>query len=172
MSKFKKIIFAIFFITIVYFSLQQLGFIGGLEQVKAIDDKYSVGEGKLIPATSEELEQYERELRNLNVSGDTKDVVAVKLELIEMQKSLLEYQANISQIDFEALNCSVSGPIAKARNAGEKAIQHAELALQKSKSLSKNISGFGYFIKSDFEEGIKAVKDALSGPINTLKTIC
>ncbi|MAG17976.1 MAG: hypothetical protein CL944_00710 [Candidatus Diapherotrites archaeon] len=172
MGKFKKLIFLIIFIGLVYFGAIQLGFIGGLDQVKAIDAKYGVGAGKLIPATMDELEQYGSELQGLNASGDTKEVVAVKLELIEMQKSLLEYSENVSQIDFDAPNCSVSGSIVKARNAAEKAVHNADNALQKRNNLSKNISGFGYLIHEDFDTTLNAVKSSLEGPINTLKTIC
>ncbi|MFH1391502.1 MAG: hypothetical protein ABIH20_04290 [Candidatus Diapherotrites archaeon] len=172
MIKLKKLIFIIIFIGLVYFGLLQLGFIGGLEQVKAIDAKYGVSAEKLIPGTLEELEQYESELRGLNTSGDTQDVVAVKLELIEMQKSLLEYSENISKMDLQQVDCRQTSPIILARNSAEKAVQNADNALQKRNNLSENISGFSYMFHADFDTSLNAVKSSLEGPINTLKTIC
>jgi len=171
MGKLRKIIFLVVLVAIAYFAAEQLGFIGA-GQIKNIDEKYQIGAEKLVPAIPVELESYEKELRSLNPLGDEKEVVLLKLELVEMQKQMNIMIENQAKIDLQQIDCRTISPISKARIAAERAIEHADNALERKRHLSKNLSGFGYLIKSDFEDTINAVKTSLQETISTLKIIC
>ena len=86
----KKIVLLIILIAIAVFLLNAFGYIGITgNNVAGLDEKYNLGEEKMVPGTQEELISYETELNSLNESGAKAKVVKLKLALVEMQKNLI-----------------------------------------------------------------------------------
>ncbi|HZX20165.1 MAG TPA: hypothetical protein VFF13_04075 [archaeon] len=171
MGIFKKIIFLAVLVLIAYFVAQQFGILGGASAIQNIDSKYGIGEGKLVPGTSEELENYERELKGVNASGKEKALKELKLELVGMQKEMILLQENASRINFNEPNCAVSGAIVLTRKNAENALSHLENAVAKKEAV-RGLEGFSYINGTIFSETLQSVKASLSNQINVLKTVC
>ena len=169
----KKLIALLVLFAIGYFVGQQLGVIGTTSSmIQAIDTKYGIDEGKLVPGDPVELIRYERELRGLE-AGNSQEValVELKLELVEMQKAMLEFSENSSGIDFDDVDCRTSGAIIKSRNNLEEALEYAQNAVRKKNGV-RGLEGFRYITSSEFEDTMNQVTSSLESNINVLKTVC
>ena len=173
MSFLKKLIGLLILFAIGYFVGQQLGLIGTTSSmVQAIDARFGIDEAKLVPGDSEELERYEKELRSLEAGNSQEEaLVELKLELVGMQKAMIEFSDNSSKIDFDDVDCRISGPIIKSRNSLEEALEHAQNAVQKKNSV-RGLEGFRYITSSEFDRTMNQVTSSLKKNIDILKTVC
>ena len=168
----KKIVLLIILIAIAVFLLNAFGYIGITgNNVTGLDEKYNLGEEKIVPGTQEELISYETELNSLNESGAKAKVVKLKLALVEMQKNLILLSEQTSQIDVQNPNCTFKGPVFKAKDA----IKETEISIANALEIQKGlaeITGFEYLSDSSFVISINNIKSTIGQDKQLLNSLC
>ncbi|AJF60404.1 MAG: hypothetical protein J4224_03735 [Candidatus Diapherotrites archaeon] len=106
-----------------------------IAEFKAVEEKFGLSGEKIVPASAGELSDYKKELLELRArfrgQKDLDLLVSMKLDLVEMEQSLLEVQQEFSRVDRLNPDCSSEGRIAKIRDLIENAKAKAGLALNK-----------------------------------------
>lgn len=176
MGSLKKLVFLLAIIAALYFGGQQLGSrlpsdIGGestLEKLRAIDASYGIGKQLPVPAQMSELNEYEGKLRQLQLlTKEEKSLVELKLELVQMQKSLIGFSNNITKITSTE-NCgNAQGLILEYRGAS----QHAKNALELGKKLGP-ASGFEYYANKEFQGLLDNTLKSLDESMNKYYLFC
>ena len=175
MGAIRKLAFLAILAAATFFGTQQLGFFTGLDSLAAIDARYGLSDGQLVPAEPAQVGKYEAELEafssGLLVSDGARKIAAVKLELAQMQKSMLAFREHSGRISFTSPDCAAAGPVALARRDAQTALAHVRAAAQKRAQLGQAMS-FKPITGKDFETTIVAATDALNNSVNSLDSLC
>ena len=151
MGALKKTLAVLVIIALVYFGAKQFGvsFLDNAAKIRAIDSEFGVGKEKLSPTTAAEIGKYVLELKMLNpYSDDEKSTIGMKIEIAQMQKSLLVLSENYPSINFANPECSVAGPLGSADAAAANALVHARKALElQAKLVNDDPFGKGWIAK-------------------------
>jgi len=173
MGLFKKIILLAIIIGIIYYGYEFVGLgKSDLERIQIIDKNFQISQSKLVPGSEAELKIYEDELTELNnVSREGKNVIEIKLALVEMQRAMQTYTTFASQIDYQNPNCTFTGPVFNAKNQTITAIASANTALE-GKQKIRNLKGFSYLTSSKFDDTLQSVISSLENSKLQLEVLC
>jgi len=173
MARLRKLLYLIIALVVLYLLLHYLGFFGGaLEQVRSLDQEFRIGEDRLIPGERSELDEYEAGLRRIQPANEQEgELIALKLELVGMQREFLSLAENSKRINFSEPDCRPSGSVKLTEAASENALAHAERALAKKDSV-RGVTGFSHITNSTFEETVGAAIESLEATVVALKNIC
>ncbi|MBI4210751.1 MAG: hypothetical protein HY544_04570 [Candidatus Diapherotrites archaeon] len=171
----RKLLVLAIAIVIAYFGAQQFGLFSSLDRIADIDARYGLSDGMLAPAEMASIEKYEAELKAASsgflVSDSSRKIGEVKLELAEMQKSMLALREHSAKINFSRPDCSVAGMVALAKKDAEAALGHAEAATEKRSQIG-NVASFREITGKDFDTTMAAVNDALGESVKSLNSLC
>ncbi len=176
MARLGKIILILLIVAAAYFIIAKpqvpIPFGGNSGKLAEIDSKYGVGAGSIAPPRAQDIEAYEMELRKIFSANEAeKSLIAMKIELAEMQKYTFISASSTSRIDFQGIECSAAGPIGMAASSAGEAINHADKALE----FQKKIGGVGsqeYLASGQTASTITFVRNALAEQKKNLDYLC